>query len=193
MTDQLIEVSQDFHSRVHLTYLHTDKIYSEDDTELLKGSWVSGYVTQLDPNYIDNMDFWTAYSCALAFNIVTICAMFLIAIAAFITYGAFSLAPALLILYFIQQIYFSQMASIEYPRFYTEFLSWLYFSSFELQTFPHIISENIFDADKTKEGIYPLRFKRVGLYHNSSIINSECKIEIIVFWFLFLFPFSIIL
>lgn len=56
---------------------------------------------------------------------------------------------------FIQTIYYSLMTGAEIPWFVQEFLKLLSYSSFEFATFPHIITDYIFDTDKTKEDIYP--------------------------------------
>lgn len=55
------------------------------------------------------------------------------------------------------------------------------------------MSDYILDTDKTKEDLYEYRFKRIGLYHNSGVINTECKLLILGIWFLILFPLSVIL
>lgn len=84
------------------------------------------------------------------------------------------------------------MTGAEIPRNVQEFLKLLSYSSFEFATFPHIITDYIFDTDKTKEDIYEQRIKRIGLYHNSSLVNIECKIEIIVAFFVFFLPLACI-
>ena len=94
---------------------------------------------------------------------------------------------------FTQTIYYTITANIKYPWWFYEYLKFFSFSSFEYHLFPHILSEQIFNTDKYKNDVYDFRFKWAGMYHNSGAINTECKIEILAVYFLFLMPIALIL
>lgn len=81
---------------------------------MLYGSWVSGYLYQLDHNYIDNFDWYITYTFAVVFNIVLVVAMMLVLITSYIT-GTYPTTPAIIIMIFIQTIYYSLMSGIEIP------------------------------------------------------------------------------
>jgi hypothetical protein len=153
----------------------------------MTGSWVSGYLAKSDPNMIDNLSTWATYIYSIIFTLLITCTVIIIILVAFIT-KTFSLVPAVILLYFVQSLYFTQMASIDYPIFYTEFLSWMNYCMFEFSSLPHIISDYILKEPRNYQ--YPMRFKRIGLAHHSFILNAECKIEIMFVYFLVCFPLA---
>ena len=67
---------------------------------MLTGSWVSGYLYQLDHNYINNYDWYITYTMAVVFNIVLIVAMTLVLFTSYVT-GTYSTTPAIMIMIFI--------------------------------------------------------------------------------------------
>jgi len=189
---ELIRMSQDMHSLIQIQYKNTGKVFDGFDLELVDNSIAYGYMTQQDINWLFPFSTWWTFFFGRLYMVICCLIVSLVLMATFLTTQT-TIVPMWLTLNFAQQIYFTIMWDVRYNRFFHEFLKHIEFSTLEFSLFPHLITDLFFNTDRTSHDVYDWRFKRMGLYHNSTIVNAECKFEVFAIWFLFLAPIAIFL